>query len=155
MYLRTIPAAPYVVTAAILPQLVFPANFVSFGLALRESGTGEIMTFGPVSDTGRGDPAGLIMTATKFTNATTFSAHYTLVPANPPAAAWQMGPCMWLQIEDDNTNRILRVSNDGRHFKQLFSVGRTDFLTPDQIGIFANSGNATHAGAGLLLSWDE
>ena len=126
----------------------------TIGVALRESGTGEVMTFGPLNDS-------TVVTAVdhfaaiKWSAPATFSAKYTLSPANSTVPQWQRGPVMWIQVEDDNTNRILRVSNDGRNWKQLFSVGRTDFLTPDEAGIFVNSNNATHAAGILLLSWDE
>lgn len=154
MYLRSVPSAPYVVTMAYLPRMVWPANFLHCGICLRESGTGEIMTFGPLNDS-TVVAAVDHFAAIKWTNATTFSAKYTLTPANATAPQWQRGPVMWLQIEDDNTTRFLRVSNDGFHWFTLFSVGRTDFLTPDQIGIAINSNNATHAAGIMLMSWEE
>jgi hypothetical protein len=45
------------------------------------------------------------------------------------------------------------MSADGQHFMAIHTVGRTDFLTADEVGIVVNSQNATFAAAGTLLSW--
>ena len=63
---------------------------------------------------------------------------------------------MWFQIADDNTNRICSISQDGQNFDTFHSVGRTDFLTADQIGICLRSQTTTGTLArATLISWKE
>ena len=46
---------------------------------------------------------------------------------------------IWLKYVDDNANRVISFSADGYTWAQMVSLSRTDYLTPDQIGIFVNS----------------
>lgn len=69
----------------------------------------------------------------KWTNPNTYSGAYKQfnVAANSP---WT-----WIKLEDDNTNRKISVSRDGRNWILIHSVGRTDFLTADAVGFWANA----------------
>lgn len=40
----------------------------------------------------------------------------------------------WWQIEDDNTDVFYRISPDGIIWQQIYTVGRTSFLTPNALG---------------------
>lgn len=155
---KTIPSAPYTATMAIIPLLPFPSNFNACGICLRDSGTGKIITFGLASDSTQ-FASGQVLSAIKWNSATSFSGFYTLTPtiaANYAAAnTLMLGPCLWLQIVDNNTNRLLKISNDGINFQQLHSVSRTDFITPDQIGFFVNPNNASFGVTLDVLSWVE
>lgn len=156
--MKTIPSAPYTITMACIPLIPFPSNFNACGLALRDSGTGKIITFAVSSDSTQ-VPTNLVLSGIKWTDATTFSAFYTLTPTAAADYAslvgFRLGPCLWLQIKDDNSNRSLRISNDGISFQSLHSVGRTDFITPDQIGFFVNQQNASFGLSLNVLSWTE
>ena len=61
----------------------------------------------------------------------------------------------WLRITDDGTDRKVYFSSDGLHYTQLHTVGRTDFLTADEICFFANSQNATYPIGITVVSWEE
>jgi len=62
---------------------------------------------------------------------------------------------MWFfRIEDDNTNRISSFSFDGQNFLVAHSVGRTDYITADEIGIAINTA-ATAVSNATFLSWVE
>lgn len=72
--------------------------------------------------------------AIKYTNQTTVSANY--ISFSLPYTSSQG---IWLQLEDNGTNRISRYSFDGLTWVQLHTVARTDFVTPDQYGICAEA----------------
>jgi hypothetical protein len=60
---------------------------------------------------------------------------------------------IWFRIQDDGTNRISSISTDGIHWVPFHTVGRTDFLTPDQVGIEAHTENTSLGFYCTLLSW--
>lgn len=137
-----VPTAPYILTAAMIPHFK-SSNFAFAGLYLVESGSGKLITLGVASDNGLTNGTRAIQ-CTKWTNVTTFSAHYQ-------SQLWNLSAALvWLQIEDNNTNRIVRYSMDGFNWIQLHSVSRTDFITPDKIGFGGNSINSEVVYANLL-----
>lgn len=139
----TAPATPYTITVRFLP-LLYPENFHSIGLCFRASGAGTIQTF-HLNQNGS-------LQVSKWNSPTSFSADYV----GPLAAVQIYGAAgLCFQISDDGTNRICRYSTDGVNFLQLHSVGRTDFLTADRIGFFADSNNAAHAAGITLLHWKQ
>lgn len=151
--IKTLPSAPYTITIAVINRFVFE-NFLQGGLLLRESGTGELTTLAVVSNT-------LVSTvhqcvvADKWNSATSFNSGYTTSPNPFFVTPFLTGPCIWLQIEDNATTRFYRISADGINFTTLFSVGNTDFLTPDQAGFYAATNNTTHLAGINVLSWKE
>lgn len=89
--------------------------------------------------------------SSKYTSETAFSADY----ANH-AVSWVTGqPLVWLQIEDDGTNRKVRYSNDGINFITLHSVGRSDFLTGDQIVFGLDSSGGAAECYAVLQHYEE
>lgn len=66
---------------------------------------------------------------------------------------WYTGGIMWFKLVDDNTNRVFSVSSDSQNWQQVHSVGRTDFITADQLtlGLDAN-GNADSFGM-YVVHW--
>jgi hypothetical protein len=62
---------------------------------------------------------------------------------------------MWLRMQDDGISRICSLSTDGFNFRQVHTIGRTDFLTGTQVGIYCKAQNATEAAGSLLVSWQE
>lgn len=143
MYVRSVPSGNYTITTMLLPRMQAGAPFV--GLCWRESSSGKFIAFGLAYSTGFGGfrhVYGVI----KYTNATTFSANYTVPEAVLPT------PRFW-RIKDDGSSRICYISSDKQHWHQIHSVGRTDFLTADQVGIFANAGSTSFDVGVGLLSW--
>lgn len=139
---KNVPTAPYTVTAAFIPLLT-TANFSGAGLILRNSGSGNLVLFDYLGDTN-------VVEASKWSSPTTAVAAYSVT-----SAFRFFNPVFWFRIEDNNTNRILSVSADGVNFAVIFTVSRTDYITPDQIGFFVKDQNATYAPAMTLLSWKE
>ncbi len=143
---KTAPSTPYTITAAFL-SLRPNINYASIGLAFRDSASGKVVVFADVHDTTTF--GAITFVPQKYTNATTFSATYS------PGLQYTPGPIVWMQISDDGSNRICRVSADGQNWVDVHSVGRTDFLTADQVGFYVNSNNSSWPAALTLLSWKE
>ena len=62
----------------------------------------------------------------------------------------------WIRFEDDDTDRIISISDDGIAWQQIHSVARTNFLTPDQIGFGLYLGGNTGSEASIsILSYKE
>lgn len=138
------PSAPYTVTALI--ALTMPrVNSNGAGLIFRESSSGKFAVCSLTADGGASILP--VVLSGKYTNATTYSANYTTL------ATYMMGPYLWLRIADNNTNRVCSWSADGRNWIAFHTVGRTDFLTADQVGIYIEAANATYCPIFNLLSW--
>lgn len=134
------PSTPYTIIVCFLPTLL-DTNYMHLGLVWRQSSDGKLVTF-QYSQSG-------FMNVNKFNNPTSYNNAYYVSPAIP-----LRGP-VWFRAQDTGTVRICSVSGDGVNWMQLHSVGRTDFLTADEIGFYANSNNSTYPAAINLLSWYE
>lgn len=143
---RTAAATPYTITAAMLLDR-YAVNYTYSGVFFRDSASGKLHTFGWQTNTALSG-VGFYRSA-KFTNATTFSADYSHSLYHCP----NHGAVMFLRIADDGTNRICSVSHDGYTWIAIHSVGRTDFLTADEIGFFVSPQNLTFGHYVTLLSW--
>jgi hypothetical protein len=129
------PSTPYVHLAFVVP--LFPVDQTWFWFAgWRESSSGKIAGFNL-----KGVAPGY-WEAVKWNSATSFSANYTstaqpsLIPAQLP---------LWVRLSDDGTTRTLEYRQTDGAWQTLHSVGRTDFLTPDQLclGIMNQNGSYT------------
>ena len=142
LYVRPVPSGAYTITAMLLINLPY-GLFTGAGLTFRESSSGKIHTFGVrwLSTTQ------FVIAGFKWTNATTFSASYF--------EQSHQQSIIWFRIADDGSNRICSVSSDGQHWIARHTIGRTDFLTADQVGIFINSNSANVPIGMNLLSWEQ
>lgn len=141
---KTAPSTPYTITAAFL-HMVTAIDAPNIGMVFRQSSDGKLATCG---FGGNATDVKTSLGALKFTNPTAFSASYASVAFYPSNV-------LWLRIADDGANRICSWSADGQHWFVLHTIGRTDFLTADEVGFYANSNNATWPVALTLLSWKE
>jgi hypothetical protein len=146
---KTAPATPYTITVAFIPHMSGdPAAFPGMGPLFRKSGTGELVTFSYTQATT------VFARPQKWNSPTSFNNGYV--------ATWDAinnfltGDLVWMQISDNGTNLIFRVSNDGKNWYQTFSVSRTDFLSggPDEVGFWGNA-TASYDTALWLLHWSE
>jgi hypothetical protein len=140
---KSAPATPYVITAAFLlaPALV---NGQKVGLCFRQSSDGKVHAFG----FGRG--AGVLTLASeKWAGPGSYTAAYSDV-----TTIGDFG-LAFLRIADDGSNRICSYSPDFQNWYTFHSVGRTDYLTADEVGFFLDPRTASYATAGTLLSWKE
>jgi hypothetical protein len=138
---RPTPGTPWTATLGYVPDHIATAQ-EECGLLARESGTGEVITVG------HGGAAG--MTAQKFNSPTSLSGPYTLT--NVPLLYHGMSVPQWLRMVDDGTNRITYYSRDGQNWRQVHTVGRTDFLTVDTMGFYARVDNGF--AAIKVVSWE-
>jgi hypothetical protein len=67
----------------------------------------------------------------KWTAINTYSAAYTTLSGAPISTR------LWFKWQDDTVNRIASVSTDGRNWKVIHTVGRTDFITPTYCGLYS------------------
>jgi len=144
---KSAPSAPYTIDLAFIPNL-FTTTTPSCGLCFRQSSDGKLVTWA-LSFNG----TNLQFVVNKMTNATTFSAAYS--SSNFALEMLAGTPVVWLRIEDDNTSRKSHWSTDGKSWKEFHSVGRTDFLTADQVGFYAEAGQATGDANLWALHWVE
>jgi hypothetical protein len=116
------------------------ANYAALGLCFRQSSDGKLVTFDYAFNTVD------VLGVSKFNSPTSWNAAYT-------SLQWPASSLVFLRIADDGTNRICSVSHDGQLWLQVHSVGRTNFLTADQVGFWCGSNNATYSSQMTLLSW--
>lgn len=137
------PSTPYTITACFLLD-TFGADNAYIALGWRESSSSKIVTFGLQMNTGSR------LKVDKWTNETTFSATYIDFIARSGSSS-----CAWLRITDNGTNRICSVSSDGQHWIAVHTVGRTDFLTANEVLFGGQSQNGTYDAGFSLLSWKQ
>lgn len=143
---KAAPSTPYTITAFFIP-LLYPTQYYQAGLCWRQSSNGKLVTFGLGGANTSGNPDDFEIT--KWNSATSFSAGYT------QANTGTLFIRMWLRITDNGTNRICSFSHDGQNFMQFHSVGRTDFLTADEVGFHIYCNNGTQGAGMTLLSWKQ
>jgi len=149
---KAAPSTPYTITAAIFPTLGTQSSSGAYhGIGFRQSSDGKLHLLLCYQSV-----AGEILSI-KFTDPNTFSALY-----NPPGSVVlntgvQMPikelPPLWFRIGDDGVNRTMSFSVDGYYFFPFHSIGRTDFLTADEVLFFNNAQNATQEARVRLVSW--
>lgn len=132
LLVKSAPATPYVLTA-ILAGLTGSSVNNEFGICFRESSSGKIHAIC------HANPSAGTLFSRKWTNPSTFSADYLSLVG----LYYGLSSYLILRISDDGTNRVTSFSVDGGYnYTQLSTVGRTDFLTADQVGIYVRSGSA-------------
>jgi len=143
---KSAPSTPYTVTAAMLATYdVSDSAPLFYGIGFRQSSDGKcVVGMKGCYNSSSGD----YLQWTKFNSPTSLSAAYF-------GKFWSGydSPVTWMRIEDDGTDRKFHLSADGVHWQEVHSVGRTDFMTADEILFFGTGHNA--AGHVTLLSWKE
>jgi hypothetical protein len=140
---KTAPAPPYVITAAFLVNWL-SVDYESFGLIFRQSSDGKLHTCGLATGA-----AITQLFSQKWNSPSSFNTTYAQI-----SRFVNMVP-IWFRIADNNTNRIFSVSGDGHNWNVFDSVGRTDFLTADEVGWFGDTSNTINALGVTLLSWSQ
>lgn len=145
---KSAPSAPWTLTTYIMPLTGDQgASGSTYGIGFRQSSDGKLHLW--MMDQ---NPSGSVYSI-KFTNETTFSATYTSATYASLNVQAQNFPFRWLRIQDNNTDRKVYWSADGFVWVEFHSIGRTDFLTADEILFFVNSADASIATSIRLLSW--
>jgi hypothetical protein len=139
---RTAPAAPWTLTALVNANVNHLSN-QQVGILVRGSGSGKLYLFGP----GASAAASQTTQVVKNNNPTSWSGTPSSLNGPLPTAP------MWLQITDNNTDLLFSYSRDGINFSQVYQDTRASFLTPDQIGYFAETQSTSLLASLTLLSW--
>lgn len=148
---KTAPATPYVVTAAIISSMWIPNKPYDFwGLCFRQSSDGKIVAWGPMAfNTSDYAPQ---LYVSKWTSDTAYAA------ANYAQVGFNAGGILWLRIADDGANRVCSYSGDGFTWQVVHTVGRTDYMTANEVGFFVdawNSGTPNYDVAMHLIHWAQ
>jgi len=156
-YTATTPTAPpfklsmgyrwwYVTTSA-------ASSAASSGMMFRESSTGKFIFFRLIQSPGSSfAKTDLMLAVDKFTDPSTFDSTYICVPGSAA-----IGHDLWLRGEDDGTDLTFSYSPDSKHYHDLLTIGRTDFLAggPDEIGYgLANDTTDSEANA-IVFTLDK
>lgn len=147
---KAAPSAPYTITAAfVLQQNYLETGIAYAGLCWRQSSDGKLITAHfLMENVASPSTPSAAFSVYKWTDPSTFSASYGTLNISPNQRA-----VVWLRLQDDNTNRKVLISLDGQNWFSQHSVGRTDFMTADEVGFFVNPysiGCHLH-----LLSWKQ
>lgn len=151
LWKKSAPATPWTLTVLVAPLWVASAaanHTIFIGVLFRQASDGKIILFNIEANHNSSALGSVGIDVMKWTDATTFSARYAGFPLSV-----QPNALVFLRIADNGTNRICSLSSDGVNFVAVHTVGRTDFLTADEIG-FGGYGYQD-AGAFTILSWKE
>ena len=115
-----------------LEGILPPVQYTSFGLILRESGTGNSIHFGISRQTTPFD-APFEAIVHKFNNLDVFVAPYVLYQR-------YSFPCnnVYLSAYDDSTNRTFQISCDKKLWTTVYTGVNDDYITADQAGFYAD-----------------
>lgn len=143
---RSAPATPYTITAMFLwdPHYLSAAQG-SMGLFWRDSSAGTLTTCWYDYRGTTGAPNLYVQTMNSVTSNNTVVVNANYLAERP----------RWFRIADDGVNRTFSISMTGFDFSPLYSVSRTTFLTPNQVGYFVDGGTSTYKPKMRLLSWKE
>jgi len=152
---KTYPVVSFTVEMAFLPNIWGYSNYyAACGLCIRDSGGGKIVTFGA-----GGTSSSLETRGDNYSSATAWSTAITGWPSNKHCFD---SPLIFLKYTDNlTTTRTISFSHDGINWTQMLSIARTDYLTPNQIGIFVNgiagysSSNGQLDTGMTVLSWRQ
>ena len=143
---KSAPSPPYVITAAIIPQML-AVSFHRIAMVWRNAGSGNFITI-ELSFKAATQPPDLI--ANRWNSAT---SHNGTTQVGPSLLGQ---PQLWfIRIADDNANRTASISFNGIHFIQFFTQARTTFITPDEVGFAVDPNNATYKVGLSLVHWEE
>jgi hypothetical protein len=143
----TAPATPWTVTALIRGSSFRHGSGASaFGMAYRQSSDGKLHQ---VYVSGGGDAGNFAnLFINKWSSSTAFAAHYAGFPNGLAEVP------LWFRLADNGTNRIISLSLDGIHWTTIHTIGRTDYMTADEVGWFgAAYGHASMDMRAGLYSW--
>lgn len=143
---KAAPSTPYHIILSFIPLITVTSSPL-VGFVWRQSSDGKCITYHYTNNGGGDQHYGI----TKWTNVTTISANYV----GNTAANQFFGRAVFFRIGDDGTNRTCDVSRDKQNWLNLHSVGRTDFMTADEVGYFVTNGTGTSSAAMTLIGWEE
>ena len=129
----------YTAPATLIAELdvnFYYSDFAHAGVCFRDSSSGKLACHGILQTTGVAKLIGQ-----KFSGPSSgYNSDYGSFAAINSYMRYN-AQMKWMKLVDDNTNRIWSVSPNGRDWVVLHTVGRTDYLTPNEMGIFTKGLN--------------
>lgn len=147
-------------TIAMLP-LLFSIASQSCGIVIRESGSGKLITL-QLRSQGPGplDGGSAAETETSGLSDLFLEVWKHDAPDSPNAAYFSQSiptRYMFLRVvqtcQADSDRLFFMVSANGQHWETVFSAPRSEFLTADQVGFFANDESSFYKMQVSLLHW--
>ena len=132
LLVKSTPSTPFSVVYHMI-NYGTPTAYQGYGPCWRQSSDGKISSYTIYTAGGLG-VVNFLRTC-KWTNETTYSASYTTDLYDP------LYDPQWFKLEDNGTNRIFYMSTDGINWVQYHSIGRTDYLTANQVGFMIDPFN--------------
>jgi hypothetical protein len=151
---KAYPGASFTVEMAFMYNTWANSGNAHCGLCIRDSGSGKIVAFGA-----GGSATALDAVGCNYSSATAYASAVTGWPSSRHCYDSSL---IFLKYADNlSTTRTVSFSHDGINWTQMLSISRTDYLTPNQIGIFVNSASGYSVSNGQLesgmtvLSWRQ
>jgi parallel beta-helix repeat protein len=142
----------YTITVGFIPT-IGPTVYGGVGVLWRQSSDGKLVTL-RIANTNQNETWDLY----KWNTPSSPNAAYTTINGgtnDQNGGNLFRSNLIWLQLIDDGTNRVVKSSNDGLSWVTLHTVGRTDFMTADEVGFWADSTSSNTDAYIRLLSWKE
>lgn len=151
---KSLPSAPYTVTFLVMPTITYSNSstpFAGAGLVWRESASGKLVT--PYIESFNNTTSTRLYVR-KWNTFNSFNSDYLSYPLG--ASTHSMRAPWWWRLKDDGSSlRYVQVSGDGITWDTIASFTRTDFLTPDQVGLMVRTSSTGGTGAITLVSYQE
>ena len=151
---KAYPGVSFTVEMAFMYNTWAYSSGAACGLCIRDSVGGKLVCFGVGGSSTSLDTVGY-----NYNSPTSTSGAVTGWPSYKHCYD---SPLIFLKYTDNlSTTRTVSFSHDGINWTQMVSISRTDFLTPNQIGIFVNSlagyaSTGSSADSGMtVLSWKQ
>lgn len=141
---KTAPATPYTLDFGFRTTLSTNAS-IEAGAVWRQSSDGKLVAMRWIANA-------LNFNLSKWTSPTVFSADYLATTTYKPD---MMRGLIWVRLADDGANRIVSISSDGYNWTLFFSVGRTDFMTADQVGFYIRADAGTSVNSMQLIALNQ
>ncbi len=135
MVCTPLPAVPYTIRLALLLTPSIVESNLRAAILWRNSGSGTLEAISARSG------GGSVIEWTDWTSVSSLAA------TNTSNTFYSTPPVFYIQLQDDNTNRIIRLWDGTKAYNPFTGTNwqepRTTFLTPDQVcfGVFSDNGN--------------
>lgn len=150
LLVKSAPSTPYTITAFFTVGSTMTDDQL-FGLYFRQSSDGKLSSLQANVNSYSLRAVVLDWNSPTSSNALLYSSPVTF----GAALGMSFAGGIWLRIEDNGTNRIYSVSSDGVYWVAVYTVGRTSFLTADQVGWGFDMRHASETRRMWLHEWIE
>jgi len=142
---KAYPGSAFTVDMVFLPNAWAYTGTIACGLCIRDSVGGKLVCYGAGGSSSSMETSGV--------NYSSATAYASVVTGWPGSRHCYDSSLLFLRYYDDfSANRVISFSHDGITWTQMVSSSRTDYLTPNQIGIFVNSASGYSASGGQIES---